>query len=99
MNIDNQAYLAVISIEFLIPESRSLKTKRKITKSLIDRIRNKYNASVSEIGYLDKWQRSVIGISMISNNRQLIEKGYASIEQVFREVSEIDLVAIHIEWI
>lgn len=99
MSSGNQAYLAVISIEFLIPESASLKSKRKTIKSIIDRIRGKYNASVSEIDYMDKWQRALLGISMISNNRQLIEKSHAGIEMLLREYTEIDIVDIHLEWL
>ncbi len=46
----------------------SLKGKRGIVKSLIERLRNRFNASVSEIAAQDSKQLAVVGISVISNN-------------------------------
>lgn len=95
----NHAHLAIISIEFIIPESRSLKSKRKTIRSIIERIRAKHNVSVSEIAYMDKWQRALIGICMISNSRSVIEKCNASIELLLRDYAEIEITDIHFEWI
>ena len=46
----------------------SLKGKRKIVKSLIERLRNRFNASVSEIAAQDNKKMAVAGISVVSNN-------------------------------
>lgn len=53
--------------ELFLPESRSLKSKRQVLNSLKERIRNKFNVSVSEIGGNDLWQRSEIGIAIVAN--------------------------------
>ena len=45
----------------------SLKGKRKIVKSLIERLRSRFNASVSEVAAHDVKQLAVIGISVVSN--------------------------------
>jgi uncharacterized protein YlxP (DUF503 family) len=90
--------MAVMIIDFAIPASVSLKSKRKITKSVIDRIKNKFNVSIAEIAHLDKWQRCTIGVAMIGNNRNLIKKSYNSIEQLVKENAEIDLLDVTLEW-
>ena len=46
----------------------SLKGKRKIVKSLVERLRSRFNASVSEIAAQDSNQLAVIGISAVSND-------------------------------
>jgi len=46
----------------------SLKGKRKIVKSLIERLRARFNASVAEIAAQDNKQMAVAGISVVSNN-------------------------------
>ena len=46
----------------------SLKGKRKIVKSLIERLRSRFNASVAEIAAQDNKQMAVAGISVVSNN-------------------------------
>lgn len=59
--------IGVCKIELSIDEVFSLKEKRHIVKSMIERLRSRYNASVAEVDFNDKWQRAVIGISCVSN--------------------------------
>jgi len=95
----SQAVVCVISIELFIPMSHSLKEKRKQIKSLKERLKNRFNASVSEIGALDDWQRSVMGVAMISNDKQFIEKQYRAIETMVLELREVELTHMNIEWL
>ena len=46
----------------------SLKGKRKIVKSLVERLRNRFNASVSEVAAQDSKQLALIGVSVVSNS-------------------------------
>ena len=52
----------------------SLKDKRKIIKSLIERLRNRFNASVSEIEAHDNKRLGVIGVSVISNEGSFLDE-------------------------
>ena len=52
----------------------SLKDKRKIVKSLIERMRNRFNASVSEIEAHDNKRLAVIGIAVISNEGSFLDE-------------------------
>jgi uncharacterized protein YlxP (DUF503 family) len=45
----------------------SLKGKRTIVKSLTERLRGRFNASVSEIAAQDNKRLAVIGVSVVSN--------------------------------
>lgn len=60
-------------IELLIYESHSLKEKRHVIKSIIERIKSRFNASVAEVGYNDLWNRSAIGIAVVSNEKAMCE--------------------------
>lgn len=51
---------------------RSLKGKRKIVKSIVNQLRNKFNASVAEVGANDIHQRAEIGFSLVGNDKSLI---------------------------
>lgn len=57
--------IAICLLEIHIPEANSLKQKRSVLQSLIKRIRNQYNVSVSEVGSQDLWQRSEIGLAAV----------------------------------
>ncbi|OPL10641.1 MAG: hypothetical protein AVO34_10445 [Firmicutes bacterium ML8_F2] len=60
--------VAVSVFDLHIPGVTSLKGKRKVIKSLIHRLRNRFNLSVSEIGYQDLWQRAELGMAVVCYN-------------------------------
>jgi uncharacterized protein YlxP (DUF503 family) len=80
-------FVGVLVIEILIYSSTSLKEKRVILKSVKDRLKNKFNVSVAEIGFQDKWQRSQLGIATISNEHSHLEH---SLQQIFEYLDRSD---------
>lgn len=63
--------LVGISIfELHIPEARSLKQKRKVVKSLIDRIHHRFRVSIAETGLHDLHQRAEIAIAAVALSEQ-----------------------------
>ena len=71
--------VGVLSLDIHILNSLSLKDKRMVLNHIKDRVKNKFNVSVAEIDYQDKWQRSLIGIALVTS-----QKGYA--EQVLNKI-------------
>ena len=59
-------------ISFRLHDCHSLKGKRKIIKSIINQLRNHFNASVAEVGSNDVHQRAEIGFSLVGNNKSLV---------------------------
>lgn len=57
----------------------SLKDKRSIVKSLIGRLRSRFNISVSEISRMDSKQVAIIGISTASNDTLFINQYFDAI--------------------
>jgi uncharacterized protein YlxP (DUF503 family) len=56
-----------LRIRLLVRQSRSLKDKRQVVKSMVDRIRNRFNVSIAEVEALDNRQMAVLGAAMVSN--------------------------------
>ena len=50
-----------------------MKGKRKVVKSMRDRVKNKFNVSISEIGDQDEWQSLLIGIAAVSSDSQYLD--------------------------
>ncbi len=67
-------YVGIASFTLLLYEGASLKDKRMVVKSLIQKISSRYNVSIAETGEHDKWQRSEIGFSCVSNERRHVER-------------------------
>jgi uncharacterized protein YlxP (DUF503 family) len=80
-------YVGILVIEMFIYSSNSLKEKRIVLRSLKDRLKNKFNVAVAEIGFQDKWQRAQLGIVTISNEQSHLEK---SLHQIFQYLDRSD---------
>jgi uncharacterized protein YlxP (DUF503 family) len=59
-------------IELMIHNSGSLKGKRQVVKSILGRVRSKFDLSIAEVDNQDKWQRCTIGFAVVTN-----ESGHA----------------------
>lgn len=83
--------VGLYQIELFIPDSGSLKSKRFVLKSLKDKIRAKFNVSVAEVEDNELWQRAVLGIAMVSNERKFIDQ---VMTQIFNLVEQDDYAQI-----
>lgn len=60
-------------IECFLYNAQSLKEKRSVMKSMITKIRNDFNVAISEVDYVDLWQRTKLGIVTVANDYQYAE--------------------------
>lgn len=60
--------IGVCRVELRLPESQSLKDKRRIIKSIITRLQSEYRISVAEVENQELWQLATIGIACVSNH-------------------------------
>jgi uncharacterized protein YlxP (DUF503 family) len=67
-------FVGTARLEFHIPGSASLKAKRSVVQGLKQRITNRFNVSVAELDHLDLWQRTAIGVAVISNERAVVDR-------------------------
>jgi len=56
-------------VELHVHASQSLKQKRGVVRSVVQRVRNRFNIAVAEIGGQDTWQRAVLGITTTGIDR------------------------------
>ena len=62
----------------------SLKGKRSIIKSLIGRLKSRFNISISEVDHQDSKNSAVIGISIVSNDTHFIDQQFDAIINFMR---------------
>lgn len=60
--------IGTLEVDIRLFSPNSLKEKRRIIKSLISRIRSKFNVSIAEVGDHSLWQRARLGIVLLSPN-------------------------------
>jgi uncharacterized protein len=62
-----------LKIEFRLTDNRSLKGKRKVVRSMVDKVKSRFNVSIAEVGSNDKWQKIELGVSAVGNDRRHID--------------------------
>jgi uncharacterized protein YlxP (DUF503 family) len=62
--------VASLRIQILLPGCLSLKQKRFVLNSVKTKLRNRFNVSVCENDFQDKWQRSELAIAAVATDRR-----------------------------
>jgi uncharacterized protein YlxP (DUF503 family) len=65
--------IGVIRWEIQVFEARSLKEKRRVVKSLKDRLHSRFNVSVAETDHQDTWQRAELTACVVATDRRRAE--------------------------
>jgi uncharacterized protein len=66
--------VAIAVCELHLPAARSLKEKRRVVKSLVEKIHRRYRVSVAETGFHDLHQRAEITIAAVANGEGEINR-------------------------
>jgi uncharacterized protein len=64
--------IGLCRLELLLHGNFSLKGKRQVVKSVVERARQRFNISIAEVEDQDLWQKAVLGIGTVSNDRQRV---------------------------
>ncbi len=89
--------IGLLTLDLLIPGARSLKDKRRVVKSLKDRIRTRFNASVAEVEFLDEWRRARFAICVVARESRFANAQLNEIARFAQSKSEAEIANIDIE--
>ena len=59
--------VGVCKITLMLPASESLKDKRSALRHIKDKVQNKFNCAIAEVGDSDAWQSVELGFTVVSN--------------------------------
>jgi uncharacterized protein YlxP (DUF503 family) len=89
--------VGVCELELHIPASTSLKSKRTVLRSLVDRLRRRFNVAVSEIDHHDLWQRSTLAIVTVSNDAAVVHSILSHAQRLVESEPRVQLVDLRVE--
>lgn len=89
--------VGVLTAQMHLHGINSLKEKRSIVKSLIGRLKSRFNISISEVDHQDEKTSAVVGIAVISNDTRFINQQFDSIIDFMRGDGRFYLGAIERE--
>lgn len=84
-------------MEITLYESCSLKDKRRIIKSLIEKIKNRYNVSVAEVDQNDKWKTAVLGMCTVSNSSVQVNRVLNSVIDFIERDGRVFITGYYID--
>jgi len=87
-----------VQLELHIPTSRSLKEKRAALRPVIEGIRHRFQVSVSEVGYQDKWQRALVGMAVVSDSYSHAAEVVDSVERWVWSKTEVEVCSFSTAW-
>ena len=90
-------HVGVCIINLRILESRSLKDKRRAIKSVIDRVKNRFNVSIAEVGLQNAYQSAVIGVVSVSSDQHHLNKVLSYVVTFVEKMHLVGLVDYKIE--
>jgi uncharacterized protein YlxP (DUF503 family) len=76
--------VGVMTAHLSLPGVTSLKGKRSVVKSVIGRLKSRFNISIAEVDHQDIKTNAVIGIAVICNESRFIDQQFDSIIDFMR---------------
>jgi uncharacterized protein YlxP (DUF503 family) len=61
--------VGVVRLELALPGNGCLKDKRRVVKSLVDRLRHRFNVSVAEVDHQNAHRRATVAVACVSGDR------------------------------
>ena len=89
-------FISSARLVFYIPQANSLKDKRQVRRSLIEKTRHKFNISIAEIGTQDIYQTLTIGIAVVSGDAAHRENCLDEIIRFMEERADAELTSVDI---
>ncbi len=73
--------VGLLLLDCYIPESQSLKDKRRILTSLAERLRRQFNIAVAEVEYQDQWQRAQLAVVLVNTNWRMLQSSMSKLTE------------------
>lgn len=89
--------IGTCTLKLMIYESNSLKDKRRVLKSIIERIKSRFNVSIAEVDLNDKWQFAVIGIACVTNTSKHAQQIISNTINFIDEDGRVEVLEENIE--
>jgi hypothetical protein len=92
-------HIAALSVELEITNGTSLKDKRQVTRSLLDRIRGRFNVSAAEVDRLDSPRFATLAAVAVANEQPFLDELMAKVVNLIEGEPRVLLLAREIEFL
>jgi len=90
-------FIGVLTVQLFCHAATSLKDKRRVLRSLLDRLHSRYNVACAEVDGNDRWQVATIGIAAISNSATHVQNLLAGVLRYIQASVELEVIDHQVE--
>jgi uncharacterized protein YlxP (DUF503 family) len=91
--------IGVVTLDFHLPMCHSLKAKRFVLRSLKDRLANRFNVSVAEVDFLDRWQMARLAVVTVAGEQRRANEILSKVVTLASRESEALLVDMEMQFL
>jgi len=84
--------VGVLRLSLFIGGSGSLKERRRVVKSLKDRIRSRFNVSVEDVGEQDLWQSATLGVAVVASDGRFADEVLSKVARIVESDPRVEVV-------
>lgn len=88
-------FVGILQFELLVPDSTSLKDKRRVVRSLKDRLHAAHQVSVAEIGALDHRSIAAMGLALVAGTPRRVTEVLDAITNKLHTLQDAQVQRIH----
>jgi uncharacterized protein YlxP (DUF503 family) len=88
--------VGVLRVDMAIGDAASLKDKRRVLKSVKDRLAHRHNVSIAETDCQDEHRRAELGIAMVANDARFVQSCLSKIVDELRMTRSLSLLEYEI---
>lgn len=92
-------HVLALEVQLRIPDSRSLKDRRQVVRSILAVARDRFHVSAAEVGGQDTWQRVTLGFAVVASEARIAEATIDEIERYLWSRPEVEVVDTEATWL
>ena len=89
--------IGACELKLQIFEANSLKEKRHAIKSLIGRLKSRFNISIAEVGLNDSWQTTIVGFACVTNDSNHANEVISKVIKFIDGDSRVEIIEYNID--
>ena len=85
-------------VQLRLNAASSLKDKRMVLRSVRDRLRNRFNVAVAEVGAQDEWRVIELGIVSVGSDGKVVDAELSAITRFLDSDARFEMVERDVEF-
>lgn len=92
-------HVLALRADLLVPQAQSLKAKRSVILSMVRTLDGWSSVGAAEVGAQEKWQRSVVGVSVVGGDPSHLTEIADRVERHVWSAPGVEVLSIDREWL